>query len=380
MKLVLAPDSFKENMTAAQAAAAMEAGGRDVVPDAVCVQVPMSDGGEGFVQAVTAAWGARTVLADSLDALGRPIRAGYGLAGDSRAVMDVASCAGLELIDPAERDVMASSTAGLGLLLADAARHGATEVLVGIGGSATTDAGAGMLSALGVRFLDDAGALLSPVPAELTRLAQVDLSGLDPLVTGMRIRVACDVTNPLTGPRGAAAVFGPQKGASPEQVEALDRVLGRVAAVSGRIKEAALPGAGAAGGLGFAMAAFLGASLEPGVELVADAVGLAQAVAGADLVLTGEGSVDEQTLEGKTPAGVAAVAAGAGVPCVVCAGRIKPGARVLLEHGVSALVKVGPSDEPLEEALRHGEVNMRRAVAGFLREWVGDGSGRSRAR
>lgn len=385
MKLVPAPDSFKENMTAAQAAAAMEAGVRDVLPDTVCVQVPMSDGGEGFVQAVTAAWGAQVVQVDSLDALGRPVRASYGLAedslaGDGRAVMDVASCAGLELINPAERDVMASSTAGLGMLLADAARHGAAEVLVGIGGSATTDAGAGMLSALGVRFLDDAGASLRPVPAELTRLAQVDLTGLDPLVAGMCVRVACDVTNPLTGPRGAAAVFGPQKGATPDQVEVLDRVLGRVAAVSGRTRQAALPGAGAAGGLGFALAAFLGASLEPGVELVAGAVGLARAVADADLVLTGEGSVDEQTLEGKTPAGVAAVAAGAGVPCVVCAGRIKPGARVLLEHGVSALVKVGPHDEPLEEALRHGEVNMRRAVAGFLRDWVGHGPGLDRAR
>ena len=380
MKLVLAPDSFKENMTAVQAAAAMEAGVRDVLPDAACVRVPMSDGGEGFVQAVTAAWGAQVIQVDSLDALGRSVRSGYGLGRDGRAVMDVASCAGLELIAPAERDVMASSTAGLGMLLADAARRGASEVLVGIGGSATTDAGAGMLSALGVRFLDDAGALLRPVPAELTRLAQVDLTGLDPLVAGMRVRVACDVTNPLTGPRGAAAVFGPQKGASAEQVEVLDRVLGQVAAVSGRTREAVLPGAGAAGGLGFALAAFLGASLEPGVELVADAVGLARAVAGADLVLTGEGSVDEQTLEGKTPAGVAAVAAGTGVPCVVCAGCIKPGARVLLEHGVSALVKVGPSDEPLEEALRHGEVNMRHAVADFVREWVGNGSDRCRAR
>ncbi|SDN50979.1 glycerate kinase [Actinomyces ruminicola] len=366
MKIVLAPDSFKENMTAPEAVQAMQHGVHDVYPDAETVMVPMSDGGEGFVDAVTAAWGAGLVTASTVDALGRPIRAAYGLDGD-RAVMDVASCAGLELIDPADRDVLRSNTAGLGLLIKDAVGRGARTIVLGIGGSATNDAGLGMLTALGARLLDDAGDPVAPYPDQFGRIAAIDLAGLLPELARTRFQVACDVTNPLTGPAGATAVFGPQKGVARESVPVLDRALAHVARVSGHEPEAAVPGAGAAGGLGFALRVFLGAVLEPGVELVAHAVGLADAVAGADLVLTGEGSVDAQTLAGKTPAGVARVAAGAGVPCVVFAGRIKDGAENLLEHGVRELVKVGPPDEPLAQALRHGQENLRRAVGDYLR-------------
>ncbi|MDO4900307.1 glycerate kinase [Actinomyces sp.] len=366
MKLILAPDSFKENMTALQAAEAMRRGVYDVHPDAETVMVPMSDGGEGFVDAVTAAWGAEFVEVPAVDALGRPISAAYGIDG-TRAVMDAASCAGLEHIDPKDRDVLRSNTVGLGLLLKDAVSRGVRTIVLGIGGSATNDAGMGMLTALGARLLDAAGESVAPYPDRFERITAVDLTGLPAELAQTRIHVACDVTNPLTGPDGATAVFGPQKGVDPDMAPVLDRALAHVARISGHEAEASDPGAGAAGGLGFALRAFLGAQLEPGVELVARAVGLADAAAGADLVLTGEGSVDAQTLAGKTPAGVARVAAEAGVPCVVFAGRIKDGAENLLEHGVSDLVKVGPPDEPLAEALRHGQENLRRAVGDYLR-------------
>lgn len=231
MRIVLAPDSFKESMTAREAARAMAEGVKDADPRARTVLAPMSDGGEGFVDAVAAAWGADLVDADTVDALGRPIRAVYGLSG-GRTVMDVAGCAGLELIAPADRDVLRSSTAGLGLLMRDALRRGARTILLGIGGSATNDAGVGMLHALGAGLLDADGRPLAPRPDQLDRLATIDTSALAPLLGGATIRVACDVTNPLTGPNGATAVFGPQKGATADLVPRLERALERVARVS----------------------------------------------------------------------------------------------------------------------------------------------------
>ncbi|BAW93636.1 glycerate kinase [Actinomyces sp. Chiba101] len=366
MRIVLAPDSFKENMTALQAAGAMDAGVRDAVPGARTVLMPMSDGGEGFVDAVAASWGADMVRAPSADALGRPIEAVYGLAGD-RAVMDVAGCAGLERVAPGERDVLRSSTRGLGMLMAHALEGGARTLVIGLGGSATNDGGLGMLTELGVRLLDASGEPVGPEPARMGLIERIDLADLSAAAREATILVACDVTNPLTGPNGATAVFGPQKGVGADMVGVLDARLARLAELTGTRAEAAEPGAGAAGGLGFALRAFLGARMRPGVDLVAEAIGLRDAIARADLVLTGEGSVDEQTLNGKTPAGVARLAREEGVPCVVFAGRIKPGAEVLLDHGVRDLVKVGSPDEPLARALARGPENMREAVAGYLR-------------
>lgn len=365
MKFILAPDSFKESMTAAEAAAAMAAGVREVHPDAECVEVPMSDGGEGFAQAVALSWDAEWVEISAPDALGRTVRAGYGLAGH-RAVMDMASTAGLELIPEPERDVASSTTAGLGVMIQDALARRATEILIGIGGSATNDAGAGMLRQLGLRLLDATGAELGATVPELGRVARVDASGLDPRLAGVTVKVACDVGNPLHGPRGATAVFGPQKGVRPAQMEAFDQALKNFAHASGRDGVAHLPGAGAAGGLGFALLAFLGAELQPGVELVADAVGLEHLVRGATLVMTGEGSVDSQTLEGKTPAGVAAVAHRHSVPTWLFAGRVRPGAENLLQHGVDRLVQIVGDDVALEEALANGRQNLQRSVAAAL--------------
>ena len=366
MRYVLAPDSFKESMTAAEAAAAMEEGIRVVDPDATCLSMPMSDGGEGFIDALITAWGATTVTVEVPDALGRPVTARYGLLGQ-RAVMDVASSAGLELIAPEDRDIMRSNTAGLGIMIRHALDRGARRILLGIGGSATNDAGVGMLHVLGLRLRDADGQDLDPRPSELDRVVSVDRTGLDPRLAGLEIKVACDVTNPLTGEDGASAVFAPQKGALPHQVPVLDRRLAHLAQVSDLTAVARHPGAGAAGGLGFALMGFLGARLVPGVDLVAEAVGLGEAVKDADYVFTGEGSVDSQTIAGKTPAGVADIAAAASVPCLVFAGRIQPGAEALLERGVQGIVKVGSPDEPLSEALRHGRRNLRDAVVGILR-------------
>lgn len=368
MKFVLAPDSFKESMTASVAAAAMSAGVRDVFPEAECIEVPMSDGGEGFARAVAASWGAEWIEIPTEDALGRPISAAYALAADGRAVMDMASTAGLELIREEDRNVALSTTAGLGVMLRDALSRGATEVLIGIGGSATNDAGAGMLRELGVRFLDADGTELGATLSDLAGVATVDSSHLDPRLSSVRILVACDVANPLHGPRGATAVFGPQKGVRPQELGEFDATLRRFAVASGHAGVAHVAGAGAAGGLGFALLAFLKARLHPGVVLVSEAVDLDEKLEGAALVLTGEGAVDSQTLEGKTPAGVAAVAQRRGVRTWLFAGRVKPGAENLLQHGVERLVPIVEEDVPMDRALAEGRANLRRAVAEELRK------------
>lgn len=362
MKVVIAPDSFKESMSAAEAASAMAAGVRRSVPHAHCVEIPMSDGGEGFARAVADAWNADWREIDVCDALGRPIRAGYGLDGD-RAVMDMAATCGLELISPLDRDVWSATTHGVGLMIADARAAGARHIVIGIGGSATNDAGAGMVVALGGRLFDQAGNELRGAPRELSQVVTVDLTPLADLAGDLEITVACDVVNPLTGPRGATAVFGPQKGVSTPEIDVLDRALEHFAQVSNAQRVADRDGAGAAGGLGFALMAFLGATLLPGVDVVAQAVGLAEQVRDADLVLTGEGSVDAQTLEGKTPAGVAAVAAQFGVPAVVLAGRVRSDAAVLLEHGVTELVPIVDPATDLAQALADGPRNVESAAA-----------------
>lgn len=367
MRIVCAPDSFKESMTALEAARAMELGVHDALPDAECVLAPMSDGGEGFTDAIGQAWDAEAVEVDTLDALGRPIRAAYRLAED-RAVLDVASCSGLELIAPQDRRIDQANTRGLGILIREALSRGARSLLIGIGGSATNDAGAGMLVALGARLLDVGGAEVGPSPLELSRVVRVDDSALARLFEGVEVRVASDVTNPLCGPEGASAVFGPQKGLAPEDLPAFDAALHTFARASGRPDLAELPGSGAAGGLGFALRAFLGAELVPGLDLVAEALGLAEAIEGADLVLTGEGKVDGQSARGKTPAGVAALAGRLGVPALVFAGALGDGAEALLDVGATRIIAISTPDEPLPVALRRGPENLRHAVAAALRQ------------
>lgn len=368
MIVVCAPDSYKESMTAPEAAQAMAEGVLDAVPDAVVIQLPMSDGGEGFVAAIAAATGDTWVPVTVPDALGRPVEAGYAWSpATHRAVVEMASAAGLEAIRPAQRDVRRSSTVGVGRLVLAALDAGARHLVVGLGGSATNDGGAGLLVELGVVFRGRDGAELAPVPAELDGCAAIDISRVDPRLADCLIEAACDVTNPLLGPSGASAVYGPQKGATPDDVAYLDDVLAHLVSLSPPTARLAalLPGAGAAGGLGWALLGFLGARMRPGVELVAETVGLDAAVAVADLVLTGEGSVDAQTLQGKTCAGVAAVAQRHGVPVLVLGGRITDEARSFASDSV-ALVAITPAGQPLEEALRRGPENLRRRVAAWM--------------
>ncbi|MBS1693963.1 MAG: glycerate kinase [Actinobacteria bacterium] len=372
MKIVLAPDSFKESMSAGEAVAALRDGVLSVIPDAEWVGVPMADGGEGTVEAVVDALDGDYVSVDAQDALGRPIVAKYGYIADRNlAVIEVAAAAGIELIAPKDRDVLRASSFGVGQLISSALDHGATEFLVGLGGSATNDAGTGMLTALGAVFSDADGNPLPPGGAALGQLSGIDLDGLDPRLDSVRIRLACDVTAPLLGPSGASAVFGPQKGATPADVERLESALARLVTVAsaarGEVKSV-VPGAGAAGGLGFAFLEFLGAESKPGVEEVAETVGLEEAVRGADWVFTGEGSVDAQTVMGKTPFGVAQVARGSGARVVIFAGRVAPDAEVLLEHGVDRLVAITAEGTPIEQALREGAQSLTRAAAQVCRE------------
>ncbi|MGE2712444.1 glycerate kinase [Mycolicibacterium litorale] len=371
MRIVLAPDSFKESMTAAEAIAAMRDGVHAVMPDADCVGVPMADGGEGTVDAVVDALDGERVTVEVADALGRPVPATYGYVPDRRlAVIEMAAASGLELIRPDERDVLRASTFGVGQLIGDALDRGAAEFLVGLGGSATNDGGAGMLTALGVSLTDTTGAPLPPGGAALADLHRIDVAGLDPRLSGVRIQLACDVTAPLLGPRGASAVFGPQKGATPDDVAVLEAALSRFAEIADAA-HADTPGAGAAGGLGFALLEFLGATSRPGVEVVADTVGLERALQDAAWVFTGEGGVDAQTLMGKTPFGVAQVAARTGARVAIFAGRVGDDASVLLDHGVDEIVGITAPGTPLEEALRTGPQSLARAAADFVRRHYG---------
>lgn len=358
-------------MTASQAVAAMREGVHSALPDAECVGVPMADGGEGTVDAVVDALAGERVTVEVSDPLGRPVRADYGFIPDRKlAVIEMATASGLELVTPADRDVLRASTFGVGQLIASALDRGAVDLLVGLGGSATNDGGTGMLTALGARLLDADDAPLPPGGGALARLNRIDLSGLDARLADVRIRIASDVTAPLLGPGGASAIFGPQKGAGPDDVETLEAALTRLAAVTeetlGRSRPE-LPGAGAAGGLGFALLDFLGAECRPGVEVIAETVGLAQAVVGADWVFTGEGSVDAQTVLGKTPFGVAQVAKPAGARVVIFAGRVGDDADVLLDHGVDRLIAITVPGTPIEQALREGPQSLARATAEVCR-------------
>ncbi len=369
MRIVLAPDSFKESMSAADAAAAMARGVRRVLPSADCRLVPMADGGEGTTEALRATLGAELREVAARDALGRPVAAGFGLAAGGLAVLEVAAAVGIALIAPADRDVMASDSRGVADLVRGALDAGATRLLVGLGGSATTDGGAGMLAGLGVRLLDAGGAEVQPNPGGLVRLARVELARLDRRLLAIPVDLACDVTNPLLGPTGAAAVFGPQKGATPAQVPVLDAALARLAdalVAAGLPEVRDRPGAGAAGGLGMAFLA-LGANLRPGVEVVAAAAGLDRAIDGADLVLTGEGSLDAQTLAGKAPAGVLAIAARHGVPVIAFAGRLGSG---IDDLGFAACVPIVDASVDLATALREGPANLEAAVAAALTRWL----------
>jgi glycerate 2-kinase len=352
VKIVIAPDSFKGSLSAAEVCAAVEAGARRAVPDAEVVRVPMADGGEGTLDCFVAARGGDLVEVAATDPVGRPVKAAYALSGDGRsAVVELAAASGLPLVEDVPPDPLGAGTSGTGELIADAVRRGARDVLVCIGGSASTDGGTGLLRALGVRFLDEAGADLPPGGAPLARLAAIDDSGVADAVRAARFRVACDVTNPLVGPEGAAAVFGPQKGADPAQVRELDAALTRFADVlAGRfgVRVHDLPGAGAAGGTCGGLVGVLGAEPSGGARLVAAAVGLHDALDGADLVITGEGRVDGQSAGGKVVSAVAALAKDRAIPAVALAGGVTGPLDELHGLGLSAAFSIADGPRTLD--------------------------------
>ena len=333
MRVLIAPDKFKGTLSAEQAARAIAAGWRRAIPRVEVDAAPMGDGGEGTLDALVAGLGGARIRTTVSGPLGDPVEAEYGMVPGGLAVVEMARASGLALVSSGRREPRRASTRGTGELILAACRQGARRVLVCIGGSATNDGGAGMAQALGIRLLDARGRDLGPGGAALFELARIDLSSVDDSVRKAKFSAATDVDNPLVGPHGAAAVYGPQKGASPEDVLLLDRALRHFAAVVHRdlgIDLTDVPGAGAAGGLGAGLIAFLGAKLRPGVELVMEAVGLRDRIERSDLVVTGEGRFDEQSFRGKVPHGVLNAARDAAVPAVVLCGekRIEaPGVR-----------------------------------------------------
>ena len=373
MKIVIAPDSYKESLSALDVATAIETGFREIYPHAEYVKVPVADGGEGTVEAMVAATQGHIVQVSVTGPLGEPVNAFYGLSGDMRcAYIEMAAASGLESVPPTRRNPLLTTSWGTGELIRHALDAGVSQIIIGIGGSATNDGGAGMAQALGAKLLSAGQQQIAPGGGALETLARIDLSELDPRLADCRIDVACDVTNPLTGPQGASAVFGPQKGATAAMIERLDRGLQHFAQIIDRdldIDVLSLEGGGAAGGMGAALYAICGANLRPGIEIVTDALGLADLVADADLVITGEGRIDSQTIHGKVPVGVAKVAKRYNVPVIGIAGSLTADVGVVHQHGLDAVFSVLYSVCTLDEALANAAANVRmtaRNVAAVL--------------
>ncbi|WP_159651060.1 glycerate kinase [Vibrio atypicus] len=371
MKVVIAPDSYKESLTAMEVATAIEKGFKEIMPEAEYIKLPMADGGEGTVQSLVDATGGSIVTVDVTGPLGQPVEGFYGLLGDgSTAVIEMAAASGLHLVEPSERNPLLTSTYGTGQLIKAALDEGVNHIIIGIGGSSTNDGGVGMAQALGAKLVNAQGVDLPFGGGALAGLAEIDLSGLDPRLAKIQLEVACDVDNPLCGPKGASHVFGPQKGATPEMIEQLDKNLAHYAEVirqtNGKdvINQA---GAGAAGGLGAALLGLFDATLRPGISIVMDAVNLAEVVKDADLVITGEGRIDSQTIHGKTPIGVARTAKLYNLPVIGIAGSTAQDCRVVHDHGIDAVYSVvlGATDLPtaLKEAAFNVEMTSRNVAA-----------------
>jgi glycerate kinase len=374
MKIVVAPNAFKGSLNAPEAAAAMAAGISQAFPDIGVVQIPVADGGDGLLEVVAAALRGERRRVTVTSPRGTPIDAEiFHVKPPNLVVVEMALASGLALLPPSMQDPARTSTFGTGELIRAGLNLGAERIAIGIGGSATNDGGTGMAEALGVRFLDADGDALPGIGASLEAIADIDLSGLDPRIEQTTIEAVCDVENPLFGPNGAATVYAPQKGATPTQVAMLDRGLENLARV---IKDkmnadvADLPGAGAAGGLGAGLCAFLGAKLRKGIDLVFDLVGLEAKLAGAALVLTGEGRIDFQTAYGKAPGGVGAVAKKHGIPCIAIAGSIGDNIDGLHDSGITALFALPPGPLTLEAAMVHAKAHLARSTEQVVRAFL----------
>ena len=367
MKIVIAPDSFKESLTALDVANAIEAGFRQVFPRADYLKVPMADGGEGTVQSMVDATQGHFIDLEVTGPLGNRVMAQYGILGavdgqePTTAVIEMASASGLHLVPREQRDPRYTTSFGTGELIKDALNRGIKHIILNLGGSATNDAGVGLAQALGIQFLDENHQELPFGGMALAQLSHVDASQAHPLLSECRFDVACDVDNPLCGERGASAIFGPQKGATPEMVSLLDKTLEHFADVlvqSGFADHRLDAGAGAAGGMGLGAKVFLSAMLKPGIEIVIETVGLASSLQGADLVITGEGRIDGQTVFGKTPMGVLKQANENGVPAIGIAGSLGKDAEAILAHGMLAIFPIIPALDSLDNVLTQGEQNL----------------------
>ena len=373
MKIVIASDSYKGSSTSLRVAETIEKGIQKVVPDLDIVKIPVADGGEGLVQALVPdedKWVRLSVTGP----MRMETRAEYALMDDNTAVLEMASASGLPLVE-GEKDPRIATTYGTGEMMRDAIERGCRKILIGIGGSATNDGGTGMAQALGARFLDAAGRELTPAGGNLDQIAYVDLSGMLDGLKETEIKVACDVDNPLCGEHGASAVYGPQKGATPEMVKQLDANLAHLAGIMEKASGkdmSEVPGAGAAGGLGFGLMAFCNAELESGIDLVLDSLGFDQAIEGASLVITGEGRIDGQSIHGKVPVGIAARAKKKNLPVLAVCGDIGPGISTLYDYGIDSVMSTVNKAMPLSEAMgRSSELLEEAAERAFRMIMIG---------
>ena len=371
---VLAPDSFKESMTAEQACQAMQRGIQNVYPDAVCISVPIADGGEGTLDAlITALYGQKIACEVSGPFASQKIQTYFGLVdGRKTAIIEMAKANGIHLLEPAQRNPLFTSTLGTGEMIKAALDLGVAKIIIGLGGSVTNDGGSGMAQALGVKFLDAQGQAVALGGGQLDQIQSINLSGLDARLAQTEIVIASDVNNPLCGANGASAVFGSQKGATAEMVKILDRNLAHFAYViesALNISKQNIAGAGAAGGLGFGLMVFAGAKIRSGVELVIEQTKLTEKIAQADYVLTGEGKIDFQTKFGKTPFGVAQVAKRLNKPVIAFAGVVGDGIDELYDLGFSQIIGINPPEISMEHAIVHASMYLEEAVEQYVRNY-----------
>ena len=374
MKILIAPDSFKGSLSASKVADAIGRGVKKVIPQAQLVHLPLSDGGEGLVDSLVGASGGEIIQEEVTGPLGKPVLSFWGLMGDKKtAVIEMAAASGLPLVSETERNPMLTTTYGTGELILAALNRGCSKLIIGIGGSATNDGGSGMAQALGASLSDEMGKELPYGGAHLSRLVKIDVSGMDPRLRRIQVLAACDVTNPLTGAEGASHVYGPQKGATPSMIEELDRGLKHYAQIISRdlgIEVDNVPGAGAAGGLGAGIMAFLEGELTHGIELVMDALGLTKELKNCSLVLTGEGKLDAQSTYGKVPVGVARKAKQEGVPVVVLAGSVDEDLEAIHQAGITACFSIISRPMSLEESMKNTAALLESVAAEVVRLWL----------
>ena len=371
MKIVVAPDSFKESLRAKEVAEIIEEGIKRVFPQAEVIKIPLADGGEGTIEAILEARGGKVISQEVTSPLGERIKAHFGILDDGfTGIVEMAQASGLSLVPQSQRNPLLTTTYGTGELIKAALDRGCKRIIVGIGGSATVDGGAGMVQALGAKLLNGKGKQISFGGGSLGEIVSIDMSSFDSRVKNTEVLVASDVDNPLCGPKGAARVYGPQKGATPEMVKTLEKNLAHFAMMIKKYlnKEVKnIPGAGAAGGLGAGLIAFLGAELRPGIKLMIEASRLEERIKGADLVISGEGRIDEQTVYGKTPVGVAEMAKKEKIPVVIIGGEIRGDVEALYERGVDAVVSCIDRILPRAEAMKEAKETLRQATERAMR-------------